>query len=233
LSSFVSRVVLISTIAIATLVVGWKIQIAILESTSGFTSAVNRGRPVEDPSTPVLSEVARRLAAEAKALSPKVLGDSADLTMAPPRANVSDQPDPTQALSARRNPRSDRRKPAALPDGSNLIPRRIPLGAGTLFVSNRTIVDAVVAIRSETAPRNVLAMVFVEASRSILLDSIGAGSYIASIETGTGWDAKKMQFRQRTSFHKSVGPIRFLQIDSPTGVTSDRRELVIVPEGPS
>jgi hypothetical protein len=76
-------------------------------------------------------------------------------------------------------------------------------------------------------------MVFVEASRSILLDSIGSGSYIASIETGTGWDPTKMQFRQRTSFHKNVGPIRFLQIESPAGVTSDHRELVIVPDGPN
>jgi hypothetical protein len=231
LSSFVARVALISTVAIVTLVIGWKIQIAILESTFGFASAVNRGRPVDRPSSPDLSEVARRLTAEAKALSPKVLGDNADVTIATPRADIPHQPDRTAPLS-RRNPRSDRWKPAALPDGPNLVPQRIPAGAGTLLISNRTMVDAVVTIRSEMFPRNVLAMLFVDASESIVLDRVGPGSYIASIETGTGWDATRMEFRQPISSRQNVGPMHFLQIESADGVRSDHRELVIVSKDP-
>jgi hypothetical protein len=213
-----------------TLALLWRVEAVVFESYSRVGSVLNGGRAVDSPAMPPdLTGVVRQLASGASNVSNVLSPTTIEVPAAVPKVpGTSDLPKngKTPSSSAemqRRRVHAERR------NHPDLMTSGLPAGAGSLRISNRTGVDAAITVRSETAPRTPLTVIYVSADKTVVVDSVGPGSYVLKVEAGTGWDPNTLRFGNRTFAHESVGPFRFTQIQSSEGLQSDHRELVLTP----
>jgi DnaJ domain len=150
-------------------------------------------------------------------------GDSVDLWK--PVGTVN--PPPRVAFKPAPRIHEQPKQPVTPPaNGSNLLP---PLsgGAGELRLSNHSGLAAIVKL----VRRNgiIARAVYVAPNSAATIPSIGVGVYDLYMDLGDDLDAEHLRFANSRFSPAPLGPFRFAEITSETGVTGNRYDVVLNP----
>ena len=94
------------------------------------------------------------------------------------------------------------RPPVSLTNGAYLTPPRYQRGLGSLTIRNGTSDDAVAKLKEDSSQRTV-ATIYVRAGGTVVLESIGVGTYVLQFMTGQDWSAERGVFLQ------NIGALQF------------------------
>jgi hypothetical protein len=185
--------------------------------------------------TPMSSiDASSDLRTAADALTEWAHGDAVDLwkpagtdTPRTQPASVSTASGPTaSAMPARTRP--VRKQPVAPPpaNGAELLPAGRG-GAGELGLSNHSDLEAIVELVNRG--RGTTRAVYIAPNSSATIHSIGIGVYDLYVDLGHELDAEHLRFGTSRSTPAPLGPFRFAEITSDTGVSGNRYDVVLNP----
>jgi len=114
-------------------------------------------------------------------------------------------------------------------NGAEILPRQGRSGFGELRIVNRTEQDALAKLAEKSAPRRILRSVYVRAGDRVAIREIGLGSYLVTVDLGSGWNAAARTFIHGRSQAGPIGPLDFPEFQSSKGTTSVDYEVVLRP----
>jgi len=228
------KVVLLATLGVIPLILGWYIYNAIRPSVLALDSALSGG--------------ARRLSGQSRLLHPSLaVNPVADLASAAenlqtwalmrwlelrPTKFVAIATEPVSAerraprISARLRPESSIR-----PSTGNLIHPGPPYGAGQLEVANLTTLDAAFQFMALDRPRRSPRLVYLRAGESFAIRDLAPQQYIMTVELGKGWLARRAVFAASRQQVAPIGPFSFVQFQNAKQTWSDLFRVEIKNDG--
>jgi hypothetical protein len=109
-------------------------------------------------------------------------------------------PPPAAAAAADADARIGATTPLAT--GADLLPPRVPAGAGKFWISNKSGQDAVVRVAKQKRPADPLRLIYVRRATDVTIGGIGAGNYLVSFSVGPLTDRPR-------AFGPALGPFTF------------------------
>ncbi len=228
------KVLLLATLGVTPLVLGWYIYNTIRPSVLTLGSALSGG--------------AWPLPGQSRLLHPSLaVNPVADLTSAAENLQTWAlmrwlELRPTKFVAIATGPVSaDRRAPGTSarlrpesptrPSTGNLIHPGPPYGAGQLEVANLTTLDAAVQFTARDQPRRSSRLVYLRAGESFAIRDLAPRQYILIIELGEGWLARRAAFAASRQQVEPIGPFSFVQFQNARQTWSDKFRVEIKNDG--
>lgn len=107
---------------------------------------------------------------------------------------------------------------AALPNGTELVPRSGREGLGTLSIENGNSLDAVVKLIHGANTQRTLRCVYIRGNSSVRLNGIPEGDYRVMFTLGTDWDRVQMEFRRDAVYEEFIESLNYHEVEESDGI---------------
>ncbi len=131
-------------------------------------------------------------------------------------------PEETEGAAVERD-----RVPVSLPSGTDIAAPQGQAGYGTLKISNGTDLDAVAKLVDDNGTTR--RFVYIAADGETTLEGIGPCTCVLRFGLGVDWDSDSQRFLRDRSYSEFVDPLKFEEVETPTGVEYATYEVTLHP----
>jgi hypothetical protein len=110
---------------------------------------------------------------------------------------------------------------SARPETGLLEKPQVPFGEGRLIITNDSHLDAYVQLMMKATPERRVRTIYIRSGESFSVAQLPVGQFTLHANVGRGWMAGSARFAADRQDLDPVGPLAYLQIQTPTGVQSD------------